>query len=103
MNNLKETLISYADRYETKEFIKNDPVQFCHKYIGKQDCEIIGFIASWLSYGSRSQFIAVIDYIITEIMDDKPYEYINFKTEEEARNMAYILCNTFIQKLIERF
>lgn len=75
-NELIEKLYHLADRYESKEFIKNDPVQFCHKYIDKQDCEIIGFIASWLSYGSRLQFIPIIDYIRIDIMNDMPYEYI---------------------------
>ena len=45
-------------KYETVDFIKDDPIQFCHKYNkSKQDCEIAGFIASLLAYGNRKVFI----------------------------------------------
>ena len=44
--------------YETTDFIKDDPVQFPHRYNGsRQDSEIAGFIASLLAYGNRKVFI----------------------------------------------
>lgn len=40
-----------AQKYETIDFIKDDPVQFPHKFNKtKEDCEISGFIASLLAY-----------------------------------------------------
>ena len=37
---LKSKLDNYVEQYETKDFIKNDPVQFVHKFKNKNDIEI---------------------------------------------------------------
>ena len=54
---LKSQLDKYIIEYETKDFIKDDPVQFIHKFKNKEDKEIAGFIASMFAYGKREIFI----------------------------------------------
>lgn len=51
-------------KYETKEFIINDPIQFPHKYKKKEDIELVGFIASLFAYGNRKIFIKKIDELL---------------------------------------
>ena len=63
-----------VEKYETSDFIKDDPVQFPHKFTSKQDIEIAGFIASLLAYGSRKQFIKKLDCLF----DIAQYEPLNF-------------------------
>ena len=53
----KTELDSLADKYENTDFIKDDPVQFIHKYNNKQDIELAGFISSLFAYGNRKMFI----------------------------------------------
>ena len=53
----KTELDELVTKYETVDFIKDDPVQFVHRFSDKKDIEIAGFIASLLAYGSRQQFI----------------------------------------------
>lgn len=53
----KSELDNLVLKYETKDFIKDDPVQFPHLFNNKQDIELAGFIASLFAYGSRKQFI----------------------------------------------
>lgn len=76
---LKQHLIDLANKYETREFIKSDPIYFPHKVkeIGcsKQDIEISAFISAWLAYGSRKCFMRVIEEL-HERMDWKPYKFI---------------------------
>lgn len=72
---LKTLLDKYIQEYETTEFIKNDPVQFVHRFSSKNDKEIAGFIASMFSYGKREVFIEKLNYIFN-LMDNKPYDYI---------------------------
>ena len=48
---LKTQLDKYIIEYETQEFIKDDPVQFIHRFETKEDKEIAGFIASMFAYG----------------------------------------------------
>ena len=72
---IKKQLDEYALKYETKDFIKDDPVQFIHRFKLKEDIEIAGFIASMFAYGKREVFIEKLNYIFS-LMDEKPYEYI---------------------------
>lgn len=68
-----------AKKYETVEFIKNDPVQFPHRFIEKKDIEIAGFIASLVAYGRREVFIKKLDQLF-EIAQNEPYNFImNFE------------------------
>lgn len=53
-----------ADKYETHDFIKNDPSQFLWWYTDKENAETASFIAALLSFGSRTQFIPKIEYIL---------------------------------------
>lgn len=61
---LKQKLIKLADKYETHEFIKDDPSQFLYYYKNPRDIELCAFIASLLSFGNRKQFIPKITYIM---------------------------------------
>ncbi len=72
---LKTKLDYYIEKYETKDFIKDDPVQFIHKFTNKNDIEIIGFIASLYAYGKREVFISKLNHIVN-VMKNKPFEYI---------------------------
>lgn len=57
-------LISLANKYETKEFLIGDPSWFMHQVEGDTDKELLSFIASALSHGSRKQFIPKIQLIL---------------------------------------
>lgn len=72
---LKTQLDKYILEYETKNFIKDDPVQFIHRFDNKQDIEIAGFIASMFAYGKREVFISKLNYIFN-LMNNKPLAYI---------------------------
>ena len=69
-----------AQQYETPDFIKDDPVQFPHRFNqSKEDCEIAGFIASLLAYGNRKVFIKKLNELF-EIAQNEPYNFIlNFE------------------------
>lgn len=53
----REELDFLAKKYETEEFIKDDPIQFIHKFKNKEDIELVGFISSLFAYGNRKMFI----------------------------------------------
>ena len=68
--------IDLAEKYEVESFIKSDPIQFPRRFKDRKDIEVAAVIAAWLAYGRRSVFIPKIDYILTEIMGNKPFQYI---------------------------
>lgn len=85
MKALKEKLICWADTYETKDFIANDPIQFPRKFcvdVGDKriihdirNVEISAFITSWLAYGNRNHIIDTA-HLLHLYMGMKPYDYL---------------------------
>ena len=73
--NLKTRLIKAADKYEKPEFIKNDPIQFPHRFSSKCDIEISGLLTAIMSFGNRKQIIAKAE-ILHGMMCGEPREYI---------------------------
>lgn len=57
-------LSALARQYETREFLDGDPSWFMHQVEGEANKELLAFIASALSYGSRKQFLPKIQYIL---------------------------------------
>ncbi len=68
-------LRSYAEKYETEDFIKGDPSWFMHRVSGEDNQETMAFLASSLSYGSRSQFLPKIDFLL-KLSNYEPYSWI---------------------------
>lgn len=73
--NIKTLMDELALRYETEDFIKDDPVQFPHRYHRAEDIEIAGFIASIFAYGNRKAFIAKLNQLFA-LMGESPCKYI---------------------------
>ena len=57
-------LIRYAAEYETEAFLDGDPSWFMHQVAGEANPEVTAFVAACLSYGSRSQFIPKIQWLV---------------------------------------
>lgn len=68
-------LDSLVKAYENVDFIKDDPIQFPHRFKNKFDIEIAGFLAAMFAYGKREVFIAKLN-ILFEKMGNSPYEFI---------------------------
>ena len=60
-------LKSLAFQYENKEFLVGDPSWFMHQIEGGTNKELLAFIASALSYGSRKQFLPKIQMLLDSI------------------------------------
>lgn len=73
---LNENLKRWAERYETAEFIKSDPVQIPHRYDSRVNIEISAFVTAWIAWGNRKQIIQKADFIDREIFKGAPYHYI---------------------------
>lgn len=71
----KTELEELTQKYETEEFIKDDPIQFSHRFKKIEDIEIAGFIASLFAYGNRKVFIKKLDELFS-IMKQQPLEFV---------------------------
>lgn len=80
----KNTLNKLVEKFETPDFIKDDPVQFPHRYQKKQDIEISGFISSVFAYGNRKKIIENLNRI-HKALNKNPYEFIiNFDIDRDV-------------------
>ncbi len=80
----KLALDELVEKFETPDFIGDDPVQFPHRYEKKQDIEISGFISSAFAYGNRKKIIENLSRI-HKILNKNPYEFIiNFDIDRDA-------------------
>ncbi len=61
---LRSQLLRLAAQYETEEFLHGDPSWWMHQVEGPLNQEAMAFVASTLSYGSRSQFMPKIEYLL---------------------------------------
>lgn len=59
-------LRNLAAKYETKDFLSEDPSQFLYYYKKPVDTELAAFVAALLSFGNRKQFIPKIKFILEE-------------------------------------
>lgn len=82
MNN--DYLIRLAKKYNTVDFIKDDPISFPHHYDNKKDIEISSFIAQWIAYGKREMFLKILNNFFTEM--PIPYLFIKDKEYEKYKN-----------------
>lgn len=104
----KYILDKLALKYETKDFIKDDPVQFIHRFHKKEDIEIIGFITSLLAFGKRELFIKKLEEFLAVSGTDvygylktgdfsklKDFNY-RFIKPEDFKEMLEILRNLYL-------
>ncbi|MBO7610473.1 MAG: TIGR02757 family protein [Muribaculaceae bacterium] len=69
-NETRKLLITLAEKYETAQFLDGDPSWFMHQVKGNLNQEVMAFLASCLSYGSRKQFLPKIQWLLTKANGD---------------------------------
>lgn len=75
MDDIKILLWQYAEKYETVDFLPDDPSWFMHQVKGADNQEVIAFIASCLSYGSRKQFMPKIQFFL-DVSKNNVYDWL---------------------------
>ena len=73
----KEELDKLVEKYETKDFIKDDPIQFPHRGSKIQDVELYGFISSLFAYGNRKLFIKKLNEVFEKANNDLENYIVN--------------------------
>ena len=75
MNKIKEYLDNLVERNNTEAFIKDDPVQFPHRYSDVRDIEIVSFLVATIAWGNRKMILNNANKML-EIMGKSPYDYV---------------------------
>ena len=76
---ISQQLKNWAHKYNRKEFIYSDPIQFPHRYSDSKDIEISAFLTAWISYGNRKSIITKAEKL-DNMFERKPYHFIINRT-----------------------
>jgi len=78
---LKETLEHLYGKYNKREFVHPDPLEFLYLYEDPLDREIVGLIASSLAYGRVFQILRSVSNVL-EKMAPSPSRFIEESSME---------------------
>lgn len=84
MNN--KDYIDIANKNEVADNISASPIKFAYRYTDKNDIEVSGLIALWLSYGNREEYEQMVERLLIIIMDNSPYNYIMSRGYEKYKD-----------------
>ncbi len=85
-----ELLEQLYERYNTQEFVAEDPISVPHRYSGREDREIAGFMSATIAWGNRKAIVKSAHRMM-EYMDDAPSDFVlNASAAELERLQSYV-------------
>ena len=85
MTQIKDVLEKLYAKYNRRDVIKPDPMQFLYRYSNRADMEIAGFLAAELAYGRVQQIERSLTNLLGR-MGDSPFEFIrDFDERKRAK------------------
>ena len=85
---LKQQLDELVLKYETKDFIKDDPIQFPHRFKEIKDIEVAAFIASVFAFGNRKVFIRKLNELFA-LFQNEPKNFIENFERKSLKGFNY--------------
>jgi uncharacterized protein (TIGR02757 family) len=85
LSELKTIFDGLYEKYNHRELIKPDPLQFVYEYANPADMEVTGFLAASLAYGRVEQIENSVRNLLGRL-GKSPYEFVlNFKNKDRAK------------------
>jgi len=82
---IKDVLERLYARYNHRELIKPDPLQFVHRYSEPADMEIVAFLTSALAYGRVQQIEKSLSRLLGR-MENSPFKFVqNLDEQRKAK------------------
>ncbi|WP_430812128.1 MULTISPECIES: TIGR02757 family protein [unclassified Carboxylicivirga] len=94
LDEIKDFLDEKVEKYNTPDFITDDPISIPHRFSLKEDIEIAGFLASTIAWGKRSMIIKSANTIMS-IMGDSPYDFVMEHSEDDLAKIEGSIHRTF--------
>lgn len=92
---VKDILDHYADKYNTIDFIANDPISLPHAYSKRQDIEVVAFWTAMLSWGQRTTIINKSKELFA-LMDGAPHDFILNHSDLDLKPLLNFKHRTFL-------
>jgi uncharacterized protein (TIGR02757 family) len=85
LSEIREVLERLYARYNRRECINPDPLQFVYRYTNRGDMEVAGFLAASLAYGRVEQIEKSLDELLG-FLGESPFEFVkNFDEQKKQR------------------
>ena len=91
---LKEFLNEKVEKYNRIDFIESDPISIPHRFTGKEDIEISGFLAATIAWGNRTMILRNANRMMA-YLDDSPYDFIMNHSEGDLERISKVIHRTF--------
>ena len=79
---LKEALDALHDKYNSPDFIADDPISVPHRYTDRADREIAGFFSATIAWGNRKAIVRS-GHRMMHFMDDAPADFVRNASQRE--------------------
>ncbi len=83
---IKSVLDKLYKKYNHRDLIKPDPLQFVYQYDKSEDREIVAFLSAGLAYGRVEQIQKSLTNLF-ERMGDSPYEFVKGFSKTERKQL----------------
>ena len=94
IKNLKEFLDEQTALFNVHSFIPNDPISIPHRFKGKEDREIAGFLTAILAWGQRPVILRNAGQLM-EWMENSPADFIRNHSPTERKPFRKFVHRTF--------
>ncbi len=91
---LKEFLDEKVNKYNTIDFIADDPISVPHRYTLKEDIEIAGFLAATIAWGNR-KIIVKNGHRMLDLLGESPYDFVMSHDEHQLGKLEGFVHRTF--------
>lgn len=76
----KQRLESLYRKYNRREYVHPDPLEFLYRYLDLRDREIVGMVAAALAYGRVAQILKSVSNVL-DCMGPSPYRFVTETTD----------------------
>ncbi len=83
-SDIREALEDLYARYNRREFVHPDPIEFLYDYNDLRDREIVGLVSSSLAYGRVAQVLKSVSSVLSRI--DPPWMYLKRSSLETLQS-----------------
>ena len=86
---LKELLDALHDKYNSPDFIADDPISVPHRYTDRADREIAGFFSATIAWGNRKAIVRS-GHRMMHFMDDAPADFVRNASQRELAPIFFL-------------
>lgn len=91
---IKECLDELVLKFNTPDFIEDDPISVPHLFNDKNDIEIAGFLASTIAWGNRKAIVKSAHRMMS-FMGNEPYRFVMDASDSEMLELVNYVHRTF--------